>query len=701
MKKNMIVISMLASLLITLGVFSTPSFAKTVTTKSEETLTFQTAFPDSALAKAVYLSIYPEQTVHEVDLTKKVTQKELSHIQTLADTRDVPVSDITGINRLTALKTVAFEGNEGGRIVDISLLKHLKKLESLTLRNQFISDLAPLASMKQLKELDLSQNKITNIHALTELTQLKKLNLSGNQITDFRPLEDVAVTHTQAFQALAQTIIKGSTSRVGRQMAIPQVYDTTGKMLSPQVVEGYGNLIKDNAVRWLQPGQSTLQYVDQQKNPAIVVFIQYKTTGNTLKAPKLSKKKLASSSPLIIKDADGKILNHTDYLLAPGSEGVTITNNSQAIADAISLLAQQPFDANNHKGSISLPSGEWHLMNKIELLEGQSLLGNQTTLVRVKESFKNEPIESRDSVNYYDAMIDMASYSRVSGITLDGLKSAEDTADSIQNGITAKGHYTEGDIPTAPSDADYLHDLIIEDTTIQNMAGSGITIDLAKNVTIQGSTVLSDANHAMRVINMGYDGIIGYSVDKMTIDRTLTKTIGHLRRPNQNYSLCQSMRKMQVNNPGHTYQIRYPVSHQGIISNNVVLDNAYEGIDGHSVQDYHISNNTVVGVSQAIIVGGQNYSSAYYYPARDVVITDNRVNQSEDIKKWVGDLEKPSQAGIVLWGATQKTPDGPGSEEVGYSNGEISKNKLDNIHPTTEKTGFYGGIAIKSSRRSR
>lgn len=699
MKIKMMVSCIMISVLVILGIISPQPLTHATTTQSEKTLTFQTAFPDSALAKAVYVSLYPEQTTQEIDLTKTVTPKELSQIKTLTDTRDVPISDLTGIGQLTGLTTLALEGNEGGRIVNIFPLKPLKKLEKLTLRNEFISDLAPLASAKKLKELDLSHNKITHINSLQRLTQLEKLILSGNQITDFRPLKDLPVTNTTAFQAHAQTIVKDSATKTGRRVFAPKVYDTTGRLLSPQVVQGSGDITKIQAVMWGQPGKSKLQYRDKKKNPAIVVFVQYKAAGKPSKTATLQKKKASSNSPLIIKDANGKILNDTDYLLAPGNAELTKKDNSQAIADAIALVAQQPFNADHHKGSISLPNGEWHLMNKIELEEGQSLLGNQTTLIRAIKDFLIEPIETRDSVSYYDAMIDMASYSRVSGITLDGRK-GDAAAHQRQNGITVKGHYTEGDSPTAPSDTDYLHDIVIEDMTIQNMTGSGIIIDLAKNVIIQGSTEVSDANHAMRVVNMGYDGIIGYSVDNMTLHRTLTKTIGHMKSiniPEQNYNLCQSMRKMRVNNPGHTHQIRYPVSHQGTISHNVVLDNAYEGIDGHSVQDYHIVANTIVDVQQAIITGGQNYPPAYYYPTRDVVITENRVNQQEDIKKWVGSLEEPSQAGIVLWGATRKTPEGPGSDEVGYSNGEISNNHVDHIQPTTAGTGFYGGIAIKNT----
>lgn len=202
-------------------------------------------------------------------------------------------------------------------------------------------------------------------------------------------------------------------------------------------------------------------------------------------------------------------------------------------------------------------------------------------------------------------MIAMSSHSTVKNLTLDGLRPKpkdSGTSEPFQNGITAKGNY--GD----QVDADYLKDLTIQDVTIQNMTGSGITLDLVKGIHITGTQAVTDKTAPMQVTNMGNDGIIGYSVQDMTVEKTLTQVVGHWKRQgvaDTNYNIAASMRKMKVPEPDLAFYTRYPNSQNVTIQANVALDNPFwEALDGHSVQKITIQNNVVVGVDRPIVVGG-------------------------------------------------------------------------------------------------
>ena len=125
------------------------------------------------------------------------------------------ISDLTGLEFATNLKTLDLSGNNisdisalanlvnltsldlsGNNISDISPLANLVKLETLYLGDNFfviggnnISDISPLAKLVKLTALSLVENNISNISALSGLTNLKYLYLSGNRISDFSPIE--------------------------------------------------------------------------------------------------------------------------------------------------------------------------------------------------------------------------------------------------------------------------------------------------------------------------------------------------------------------------------------------------------------------------------------------------------------------------------------------------------------------------------
>ncbi|MBC2189117.1 leucine-rich repeat domain-containing protein [Listeria booriae] len=676
-------------------------------TQAEVGMTFQERFPDPNLAHAVYLALYPEKTLfpERVNLESPVSAEQLATITILVDTPERPITDLTGIQQLSHLKTLHAEGNEGGRIQLLAPLASMKNLEHLTLRNEFIQDLTPLAKLTQLQSLDLSMNRITSVQALQGLTQLQTLRLTGNQVTDFRPLEEIPAVQakdTAHFEALAQTIQAEETKTTGETSQLV-VYTPEGEQIAANVASSQGEVQAGNTVKWLQPGDQMVQYRDSETQ--IVAFLQQNVVGEKLVTKQVRSVLSANVKPISIINAKGELINQDSYVMMAGDSDAAKDVNKASIEAALEKVSELVPDINQHRGTIRLPSGEWYLKQKIKLIDGVTFEGQgKTTLYRAIGDFAKTSISTVDQVQYYDAMIDMANDTVVRNLTLDGLRAPEASMIFHQNGITAKGNYGEGPNPQAPTAKDYLQNLTIEDVAIQNMAGSGITIDLAKNVTIRGTTAVTAPNHAMKVENVKNDGIIGYSVENMRVENTLTRTIGHNINgiDGKNYNICTTMRKMGHPDPGLAYYVRYPNSRDVTFQHNVVLDNPYwEGLDGHSVQGMTIAQNVVVGVDRAIVVGGQDYSQnealpvndkGYYYPSQDVTITNNRINQAIDRQTWQPKNQTKSQVGIAVWGTTHLAP---GPRVAGYTNGVVQGNAIDAIEPSRSDTTHYGAIALK------
>ncbi|MBC1372138.1 hypothetical protein HB847_07110 [Listeria booriae] len=672
-------------------------------TQAEIEMSFQERFPDPHLAHAVYLELYPEKTLfpERVNLEAPVSAEQLATITTLADTVERPIADLTGIQQLSHLKKLHAEGNEGGRIQQLAPLASMKNLEHLTLRNEFIQDLTPLAKLTQLQSLDLSMNRITSVQALQGLTQLQTLRLTGNQVTDFRPLEElpaVQAKDTAHFEALAQTIQAEETKTTGETSQLV-VYTPEGEQIAANVASSQGEVQAGNTVKWLQPGDQMVQYRDSETQ--IVAFLQQNVVGEKLVTKQVRSVLSANVQPISILNAKGELINQDSYVVMAGDSDAAKDVNKASIEAALEEVSELVPDINQHRGTIRLPSGEWYLKQKIKLIDGVTLEGRgKTTLYRIIGDFELTAISTVDQVQYYDAMIDMANDTVVRNLTLDGLQAPEASVGSHQNGITAKGNYGEGPNPQAPTAKDYLQNLTIEDVTVQNMAGSGITIDLAKNVTIRGTTAVTGSNHAMKVENVKNDGIIGYSVENMRVENTFTRTIGHnIDGINgRNYNICATMRKMHHPDPGLAYYARYPNSRDVTFQHNVVLDNPYwEGLDGHSVQGITIAHNVVAGVDRSIVVGGQDYThtalESYYYPSQEVTITNNRINQPQDIQQWQPTNTVKGQVGIAVWGTSRLSATEP--KLIGYTNGVVQGNAIDAIEPRSSITTHYGAIALK------
>jgi len=118
-----------------------------------------------------------------------------------------PVRDLTPLARMTRLREFYALGLEAADysplsglpslevleldycgIDDLSFVKSLTGLTSLTARYNQISDLSPLSGLRQLEELNFYQNEISDPSALSGLQGLTSVTLSKNQIRTLDPL---------------------------------------------------------------------------------------------------------------------------------------------------------------------------------------------------------------------------------------------------------------------------------------------------------------------------------------------------------------------------------------------------------------------------------------------------------------------------------------------------------------------------------
>ena len=105
------------------------------------------------------------------------------HIENLTylDARNANISDLTGLEGATNLRSLIINNNS---VSDISPLTDLTNLRRLNLGDNNISDISPLASLTNLETLEFRDNNISDISSVSGLTRLTRLDLGGNSVSD-------------------------------------------------------------------------------------------------------------------------------------------------------------------------------------------------------------------------------------------------------------------------------------------------------------------------------------------------------------------------------------------------------------------------------------------------------------------------------------------------------------------------------------
>jgi len=103
----------------------------------------------------------------------------------LLELTDGEIADLSPIKDLTNIQSLTLARN---KITDISALTGLTNLQYLDLTGNAVADLRPLANLKSLNSLYLSSNKIADLTPLAGLERVWSLYLDGNLVTDLKPL---------------------------------------------------------------------------------------------------------------------------------------------------------------------------------------------------------------------------------------------------------------------------------------------------------------------------------------------------------------------------------------------------------------------------------------------------------------------------------------------------------------------------------
>jgi internalin A len=149
-------------------------------------------FPDAGLASAVRSAALLEDG-------QPITAEAVANVTSLTMS-DTPVSDLTGIQCMTALSWVTM-GRAG--LTDMTPFAALPRLTDLDLHCNSITDISPVASLINLVDFNIGKDsscealpgQVTDISPLEDLVGLANLDLSGHDITSIGSL--APLTHLQ------------------------------------------------------------------------------------------------------------------------------------------------------------------------------------------------------------------------------------------------------------------------------------------------------------------------------------------------------------------------------------------------------------------------------------------------------------------------------------------------------------------------
>lgn len=139
----------------------------------------QDLFPDKALEAAVRAEVFAKRYNQEpltIDDVKTISQ---------VVGKGKGITNLEGLQHCAALMLIDLENNQ---IADLTPIKDLKLVQSLTLASNKIESIAPLENFTKLQYLDVSRNAIKDIAPLTKMENMRSLYLSQNSIESLAPI---------------------------------------------------------------------------------------------------------------------------------------------------------------------------------------------------------------------------------------------------------------------------------------------------------------------------------------------------------------------------------------------------------------------------------------------------------------------------------------------------------------------------------
>lgn len=99
------------------------------------------------------------------------------------------LSDISALKHMSNLKSLSISSS---KIQDFEVIGELATLEYLELVNTHLSNLQPILSCSKIKDLNLCGSKyLTNIDLVSSLCNLEKINLASTSVVDYSPLLNI------------------------------------------------------------------------------------------------------------------------------------------------------------------------------------------------------------------------------------------------------------------------------------------------------------------------------------------------------------------------------------------------------------------------------------------------------------------------------------------------------------------------------
>lgn len=143
---------------------------------------------DEDIKDLKYMVNLTELYIYQNNITDISFVKGLTELQTLSLFNN-KVSDLSPIAGLVGLKDLYLRANN---VSDISALDGLYSLEVLDLSENNVSDITPLAELRNITLLRLNDNNISDISALNGLKKMDRLILTNNNVSDIMPLSNMA-----------------------------------------------------------------------------------------------------------------------------------------------------------------------------------------------------------------------------------------------------------------------------------------------------------------------------------------------------------------------------------------------------------------------------------------------------------------------------------------------------------------------------
>ena len=131
-----------------------------------------------------YGNVVIEEDLTYNSMTDLSALKEMKNLESLS-LEYGNLTTLSGIETIGKLKSLKIGRTE---LSDISAVSGLSNLEYLQLDSNRISDITPLSNMTGVEMIYLSDNSISDISPLANLTGLESLNLNDNSISDISPL---------------------------------------------------------------------------------------------------------------------------------------------------------------------------------------------------------------------------------------------------------------------------------------------------------------------------------------------------------------------------------------------------------------------------------------------------------------------------------------------------------------------------------